>query len=168
MRRVVLPKVDANIEEITVTRWLKKEGEPVRKGEPIVELTTEKASFEFESPASGVLRKILAREKSVLPVGYILALIGPPTEPIPDVSGHNRRLLARYRAFTAQPTPTVPPTQTVGPRLRATPAARRLAREWGIARENAAAGEKVKRISEDTVRRYKERMRQTETGKTPL
>jgi pyruvate/2-oxoglutarate dehydrogenase complex dihydrolipoamide acyltransferase (E2) component len=98
MRTVKVPTLDTNIEEVTLTGWLKREGDRVRKGDPLVEMTTEKAAFELEAPAAGVLRKILAREKSVVPVGYVVALIGGADEELPDVSSLNRDLLARGRA----------------------------------------------------------------------
>ena len=50
-------------------RWLKREGEPVKSGEAIVELETEKVSYELESPAAGVLLKIIAGETAEVPVG---------------------------------------------------------------------------------------------------
>jgi pyruvate/2-oxoglutarate dehydrogenase complex dihydrolipoamide acyltransferase (E2) component len=52
-----------------VVRWLKREGDKVKLGEPLVELETEKVSFELESPASGTLLKLLAQEASEVPVG---------------------------------------------------------------------------------------------------
>ena len=95
IRKVKIPKVDANMEEATIGRWLKAEGDVVKSKEPLVELITDKAAFELESPASGVLRKILAREKSVLPAQYVIALIGDGA--LPDVSEYNRRLVEAGR-----------------------------------------------------------------------
>ena len=57
-----------------IGRWLKREGERVEAGEPLVEIITDKAKFDYESPASGILRKIVATEKSTVPVGYVIAL----------------------------------------------------------------------------------------------
>ena len=59
-------------------RWLKSEGEPVNKGDPIVELETEKVSYELESPIAGTLLKILARDTVSVPVGGALCYIGQP------------------------------------------------------------------------------------------
>ena len=64
-------------------RWIKHEGEPVRQGEPLVELETEKVSYELESPAQGVLLKIVARENNEVPVGDPLCYIGQPGESVP-------------------------------------------------------------------------------------
>jgi pyruvate/2-oxoglutarate dehydrogenase complex dihydrolipoamide acyltransferase (E2) component len=60
----------------SVVRWLKQEGDAVKLGEPVVELETEKMSYELESPAEGVLLKILKRENSEVPVGEALCQIG--------------------------------------------------------------------------------------------
>ena len=60
-----------------MVRWLKQVGESVKVGEPVVELETEKVSYELESPAEGVLLKILAQENSQVPVGEPLCQIGP-------------------------------------------------------------------------------------------
>jgi pyruvate dehydrogenase E2 component (dihydrolipoamide acetyltransferase) len=62
----------------SVLRWLKSEGEPVQMGEPVVELETEKVSYELESPIAGTLLKILARESALVPVGSPLCHIGQP------------------------------------------------------------------------------------------
>jgi 2-oxoglutarate dehydrogenase E2 component (dihydrolipoamide succinyltransferase) len=58
-----------------VVRWLKREGDKVRRGEPLVELETEKISFELESPAAGTLSKLLAQETAEVPVGGALCEI---------------------------------------------------------------------------------------------
>ena len=58
-----------------VVRWLKCEGDKVRRGEPLVELETEKVSFELESPAAGTLVKFLAQETAEVPVGGALCEI---------------------------------------------------------------------------------------------
>jgi pyruvate dehydrogenase E2 component (dihydrolipoamide acetyltransferase) len=165
--RVALPKVDANIEEIAITAWLKKEGEFVRKGEPLVEMTTEKATFEFEAPRSGTLRRVLAEEKSVLPIGYVIALIGDADGELPDVAAANRRLLERYRksGLAARGTATKPAVGAMaGPMppvvgndvMRATPAARRLAREKGIDLAVVKLAMKVDVINESVVHKFLE------------
>jgi len=59
-----------------VVRWLKREGDKVKLGEPLVELETEKVSFELESPAAGTITKLLAHETAEVPVGDPLCEIG--------------------------------------------------------------------------------------------
>ncbi|MCX7591770.1 MAG: E3 binding domain-containing protein [Kiritimatiellae bacterium] len=128
--RVRIPRLSTNVTEVTVTAWFKQESDPVRKGEPLAEVTTDKASVELESPASGILRKRLAKTKSIVPVGYVIALIGGAEDPLPDVTQENERLLARHLAEvggSGLPSPATTAASRV--RIRATPAARRLARE---------------------------------------
>src|SRR3981081_1899411 len=59
-----------------VMRWLKQEGDKVQLGDPLVELETEKISYELESPAAGTLLKVLAGETAEVPVGEPLCHIG--------------------------------------------------------------------------------------------
>ena len=102
-----------------------------------------------------MLRKILAREKSVLPVGYVIGLVGGESDPLPDVTETNRSLLEARRRTVGRRRPRPgkhPPTKRVS--IRATPAARRLARELGIdlARLKEEANADV--VTEDIVRRH--------------
>jgi pyruvate/2-oxoglutarate dehydrogenase complex dihydrolipoamide acyltransferase (E2) component len=73
--RLIIPKSGMGIEEGTVLRWLKKAGERVEKGEPIVEIETAKATQELEAPASGVLVQILLREGESAAVNTEIAVI---------------------------------------------------------------------------------------------
>jgi len=84
VNRVIVPKSGGvTSTKVNVVRWIKHEGEPVRQGEPLVELETEKVSYELESPAQGVLLKIVAGENSEVPVGDPLCYIGQPGESMP-------------------------------------------------------------------------------------
>ncbi|MGA2456009.1 MAG: biotin/lipoyl-containing protein [Terriglobales bacterium] len=67
----------------SVLRWLKSEGDPVHVGEAVVELETEKVSYELESPIAGVLLKIVAGESVQVPVGGPLCHIGQPGDSVP-------------------------------------------------------------------------------------
>lgn len=70
MTTVIVPKAGGvTTTKANVVRWLKREGEAVKKGEPLVELSTDKISYELDSPAEGVLRRILAAEAADVPVG---------------------------------------------------------------------------------------------------
>jgi len=62
--------------KVNVIRWLKQEGESIKKGDPVVELETEKVNYELDSPVDGVLLKIIAGESSEVPVGDPLCQIG--------------------------------------------------------------------------------------------
>jgi pyruvate/2-oxoglutarate dehydrogenase complex dihydrolipoamide acyltransferase (E2) component len=78
--RVILPLLGQTMEEGTINKWFKKEGDTVEKGEPLLEVMTDKVNMEVESPASGVLRKIVAPEEAVVPVKELIAIIGTADE----------------------------------------------------------------------------------------
>ena len=73
-----------NTTKVTVVRWLKQEGDVLKKGEPVVELETEKVDYELDSPVDGVLFKIVARETTEVPVGDPLCHIRQPEGDAPD------------------------------------------------------------------------------------
>jgi len=70
--------------KVNIVRWLKREGESVKRGEAVVELETEKVNYELDSPAEGILLVILAKEGSEVPVGDPVCHIGQPGETIPQ------------------------------------------------------------------------------------
>jgi pyruvate dehydrogenase E2 component (dihydrolipoyllysine-residue acetyltransferase) len=83
--QVTLPRLGQGMESGTIIRWLKSEGDPVEKGEPLYELDTEKVTQEVEAEATGILLKILVPEGEVA-VGKTVAIIGEQGEEIPAVS----------------------------------------------------------------------------------
>ena len=78
MKKVEMPKMGDSMEEGKILRWIKKEGEEVKKGEMLAEVETDKVNIEIEAFAGGVLRKILVPEGNSAPVGAEIALIGAP------------------------------------------------------------------------------------------
>ena len=76
--KVLVPLLGEGVEEVTVTKWLKKEGDSVNELEPLLEVNTDKVDTEIPAPASGTLLKILAEEGAPAKVGAILAFIGKP------------------------------------------------------------------------------------------
>ena len=153
--KIRIPQLSANVEEGVITQWLKSEGDTVRRGEPLVEITTEKAAFELESPRGGALRKILATEKSALPVGYIIALIGKSDDPLPDVEEANEQVMAKRRtALKGEGQRQHKTTEIPRIRVRATPAARRLAREHNIDLAQVQRQARVTVLTEEIVRRH--------------
>src|SRR6186713_3723725 len=79
---VKLPRLGQGMESGTIVKWLKSEGEPVEKGEPLYELDTDKVTQEVEAEAAGVLLKIAVAEGEV-PVGETIAFIGEEGEQAP-------------------------------------------------------------------------------------
>jgi len=74
-KHITLPKLGESITSATVVQWFKKEGDPVKEDEALLEVTTDKINSEIPSPVSGVLKKILAQPDQELEVGEPLALI---------------------------------------------------------------------------------------------
>src|SRR5438552_362983 len=137
---VIMPALEMAQETGKVLKWLKAPGHAVRKGEPIVEIETDKVTVEIEAPASGVLRDVTARAGDVVPVGKTIALIFAPGEagaagpaaPVGPAAG------GVPTGAVASPPPAAPavkasPAGDGTARLTAaSPKARRLAAERGL------------------------------------
>src|SRR5881398_2896621 len=122
------------MESGTIVRWLKSEGEPVEKGEPLFELDTDKVTQEVEAEAGGVLLKIAVAEGEV-PVGQTVAFIGAEGEDVPDLAAaaSQEEPADEKRPEPAQPeAPQQVAVATGNGRIKASPLARRLARERGV------------------------------------
>ena len=128
MTRIIIPQLDVNLVDVTVTRWRKEVGDTVAAGESLAELTTDKAVYELEAPAAGTLLAVYAAEKSVVPTGYIVGLIGAAGEEDDGAEAENEAMMAAYRGPAAAPAPS----RDRAARVRATPRARRLAQEKGV------------------------------------
>lgn len=125
-----VPYLDVSVEEAVVMDWLKQPGDAVAKGESLVELATEKALFEFESPAEGILLAQVMPSKSTVFVGQCLGYIGIAGEALPEIPPVSPLFKqTEPEPVSAQPAVEPHPETT---RIRATPRARRLARELGI------------------------------------
>jgi pyruvate dehydrogenase E2 component (dihydrolipoamide acetyltransferase) len=125
MPELVMPRLSDSMEEGTIVRWLKKDGDVVSKGEPIAEIETDKATVTCDADADGTLR-IVAGEGQTVPLGGVIATIGAVTE---SRSGS---------PAPAHPRPAAPSTVAAGKssesdngtgRVKASPLARRIARE---------------------------------------
>jgi len=125
---VIMPALGMAQETGTLIQWLKAAGDSVTKGEPLMEIETDKATVEIEAPASGTLSSITAQAGDVIPVGQRIALILAPGETALSASLPQ----ATQPANTLQPQPTPvspqPAFASVKP-VTATPVAARLAAE---------------------------------------
>ena len=134
---VILPRLGQGMESGTIVRWLKSEGEPVEKGEPLFELDTDKVTQEVEAEAAGVLLKIAVPEGEV-PVGQTVAFIGSEGEDVPEVAAAAApQEDAQEAAKPSEPEPVQQAPQQAAiasenGRIKASPLARRIARERGI------------------------------------
>jgi pyruvate dehydrogenase E2 component (dihydrolipoamide acetyltransferase) len=142
MPNVVMPRLSDSMEEATIVRWLKGDGEVVSKGEPIAEVETDKATVEFDAGADGMLR-ILVREGETVALGAVIATIGEASEPRQGtLSSTGTTSEARSvspvpaRPGPAPPLPVAagktPETGNGSDRVKASPLARRLARQSQI------------------------------------
>jgi pyruvate dehydrogenase E2 component (dihydrolipoamide acetyltransferase) len=141
MAEIVMPRLSDTMEEGTILRWLKRDGEELRRGDELVEIETDKATMTYESDQDGVL-EILAAEGDTLAVGTLIARVGAgaPGGAPDGAAGQEERaeqsaVAAPETAVAntgsgAQAAPVAPPTD--GRRVKASPLARRLAREQGV------------------------------------
>ena len=124
-----MPALELAQETGKVLRWMKAPGDTVKKGEPIVEIETDKVTVEVESPAAGVLRDVTAHEGDVIPVGQTIALIYAAHES-PALSS-----VAREQAPTLSPVGRGQGEEDgdgAARGVKASPLARKLAAEHGV------------------------------------
>jgi pyruvate dehydrogenase E2 component (dihydrolipoamide acetyltransferase) len=141
MTDVVMPRLSDTMEEGTILRWLKQDGEQVMRGEELVEIETDKATMTYESDREGVLRTV-AREGDSLAVGDLIARLGEaetaadttragapatPEPAAPSSAGEPAPAASHPNGAPAEPSTPGP-----GERMKASPLARRVARETGV------------------------------------
>ncbi len=162
---VKVPRLGQGMESGTIVKWLKVEGDAVRKGEPLYELDTDKVTQEVEAEAAGVLLKIAVPEGEV-PVGATIAFIGEKGEDVPETSARAETASGNGRTgVPAEPRPEPqrereaesPPSpaglQSPAGRVKASPLARRIARERGVDLTSiAGTGPEGRIIAEDVER----------------
>ncbi|MDE2861771.1 MAG: dihydrolipoamide acetyltransferase family protein [Chloroflexota bacterium] len=129
---VVMPQMGYDMQEGTLVRWLKQEGEAIARGEAIAEIETDKAVIEMEAYASGVVLKTVVDEGSTVPVGDTIAFIGTPGEPVPDVTPSAAATAEAAPEPEQAAEPAAPAAAPASGPVRASPVARRLAQEKGI------------------------------------
>ena len=184
-QEVQMPKLGQTMEEGTIERWLKKEGDTVTKGEPLFEVTTDKATLEVEAFVSGTLLKVLVNEGETVPVNEVIAFVGEKGEAVPETVAHKAAPAAgrgglpessataavagnppaqaqAAKAGRAAATPAMPaPARAVTPaeQIKASPRARKLSEAekvpLGILRGSGPEG----RIIEEDVERYLQSIR---------
>ncbi len=85
--KVLVPRLGEGVDELTIVKWLKQEGQQVSELDPLVEVETDKVVTEIPSPATGTLLRIVIPENSPARVGDAMALIGQPGETLPSEPG---------------------------------------------------------------------------------
>ena len=131
---VVMPALEMAQETGKLLAWRKKEGERVTKGEPLLEIETDKAVVEVEAPGDGILAGITAEVGAVIPVGETIAwLVGPGEKPPAKTAAPAPAARASSSHERASAAAAVQATeQRVGAAPQISPKARRLAKELGV------------------------------------
>ncbi len=129
---VIMPQVGQDIETAVIVEWLKKENDPVQKGDAIVSVESDKAIFEVEAYESGVLLKILHAEGAEVRVLAPIAYIGQPGEEIVETVADEPAGETSVEPLMEEKAPsTLEPVRKLGGPA-ASPSARRLAKEKGV------------------------------------
>jgi len=161
---VIMPKLGLTMKEGTIEKWLKQEGDRVEKGEPLVEIITEKLNFQYESPASGILRKILHPEGKVVAVTTPIAIIAEEGEALPEFEA----IKPEAPAEASVPAAAVrSEAKEHRERIFASPAARKIAQEKGIDLSLLKGSGPDGRITQADVLKAAERI-QTEGARAPV
>jgi pyruvate dehydrogenase E2 component (dihydrolipoamide acetyltransferase) len=133
---VVMPALEMAQETGKLLSWLKKEGERVTKGEPLLEIETDKAVVELEALEDGILAGITAQEGDVIPVGQTIAWILAPGEQAPAQAAPSapaaRASNAASSVLAGGGTPARSSRLPVSANARISPKARRFAKEHGV------------------------------------
>ena len=140
---VSMPKLGFDMAEGRLVRWVKSEGEAVRKGEVLVEIETDKATVEVEAAVSGTVRKHLVNEGTSVPVGTPIAVLGDPEESLdleslgaaPRASSPETAVAPSRPVAAAEPSRPalfLPSPEPAAGQVKASPVARRLAAERGL------------------------------------
>jgi len=155
MHEIKMPQPGQSMEEGTIVTWQKLVGDHIEKGEVLLEIETDKAVVEVESPQSGTLRKILFPEGSTVAIQTVIALVGESDEEIPEAFSETPDRAQSAEKIESPQESTEPSAEVIpvlmpqagqsmeegtilkwmvqpGERMKASPAARKIAREQGI------------------------------------
>ncbi|MEN3203770.1 MAG: dihydrolipoamide acetyltransferase family protein [Atribacterota bacterium] len=130
-KEVIMPKLGLTMEEGVINKWLVKEGDRVEKGDPLFEVATDKVNMEVESPASGVVLKILYPEGATVPITEVVAYIGEVGEEVPLPEKKAQAVQAEEKPVPEKEE-AIPKEEVREERIKASPLARKLAQEYGI------------------------------------
>jgi 2-oxoglutarate dehydrogenase E2 component (dihydrolipoamide succinyltransferase) len=133
-----VPDLGESVVEATIARWLKKEGEPVKVGEAVVELETEKVNLEVAAEKDGVLQKIAAKDGEDVKVGDVIGTIdetgtakaAPAAQPEPAAAADNGKTEPKQEAAPTKEETAAPAPAADGQRV--TPVAERVAEQHGV------------------------------------
>ena len=150
-----MPKLGMAMKKGTLKRWLVAEGGSVELGKPLLEVMTEKINAVVESPASGVLGRVVAAPATELPVGALMALIGERGDVFPPAEGLGEpAVLANASGASTGAAAPARVAPAASSEVLASPAARRLARDMGIDIAQVPPSAAGKRITTDDVEAF--------------
>src|SRR5689334_7230299 len=150
---VLMPRLSDSMEEGTVLKWIVQPGGEVKRGEPLVEIETDKANMTYEADTDGVLIEVLAQEGETLPIGQVIARIGSADEEVtgdrsqvtePEPAAEEAEPEAEPEPAEPEPVAAAAESRVPSPepaareagdgngRVKASPVARRMAREMGV------------------------------------
>ncbi len=137
---IKMPKLGFDMAEGTLVRWLRAEGEEVKKGDVLAEIETDKATVEVESTYSGVVNRHLVDQGAIVPVGEPIAVIAAPGEEVKDIPGLQEasqpKKAEKIEKAGSEPVESgqsqVKEKAGEGERIKASPLAKRIAKEHGI------------------------------------
>jgi pyruvate dehydrogenase E2 component (dihydrolipoamide acetyltransferase) len=157
------PDIGEGLTEGEIVRWLVKEGDEVKEGQPLVEVETDKALAEIPSPRTGVILKILAKEKEIVKVGQVIVVFGekgealaapPPKPKSVGVVGELEEAPEEAPSVVAKAEPVK--TALVSEHAMATPAVRALAKELGVDINKVQGTGPEGRVLEKDIRQFAE------------
>ncbi len=152
--RLLAPSMGEGVEELTITNWLKQEGDTVKEMEVIVELETDKVTTEIPSPAAGTLLKIVAQTDETVKVGSTLAWIGQPGEALETTTPKVAPVPEAKKAETVQaPIPAAENTTYTG---YLSPLVKKIAAENNIDLNQVQGSGEGGRITKEDVLKYLE------------
>ena len=112
--KVLMPMLGETMDEATVGRWVVAEGDAIKKGDVLLEVTTDKATLEVQSFNEGTIRKVLATEGMVVAVNEPIAVLADPGDDVPeDVLAYKPKSFAEIQG--GAPKPSVAPAPAGGP-----------------------------------------------------
>lgn len=167
---IKMPKLGFDMAEGTLVRWLKKEGEPVERGEVVAEIETDKATVEVESGYSGTICRLLVKEGTTLPVGKPIAILLKPGETVCELPVEELEEKAKEAAKEGVPKEEIKvvPAEQQAQRqeedqlLRASPLAKRMARDFGLDLRDVSGSGPNGRVVKKDVRAAIERQKDAE------
>ena len=132
IKNIIMPQGSQDLVPARVVRWAVAEGSPVKKGELVCEVETEKAVFEINSPMDGYLRKIITKEGEEADVFATIAYVGELSDPLPGEAAEAAPAVVSAAAPVPEAPAPVAPGGAPSGRVRITPKAKHMAKDLQV------------------------------------